>query len=82
MRALWSAVSAALGLIALQAVVSRGGSGRIAEAFALLQGGIDRALDPSVPAITDRRTATATTAVATTTTRITTNPSLPVSVSA
>lgn len=80
MRALTSALTAALALIALQAVVSRGGSGRVAQAFSAAQAVIDRALDPTVPAIPDR---TATAAATTTqTTTFVPGPSLPVSVSA
>lgn len=44
-----------LGLIALQALGSNGGSGRVASAFADLSGLIERVLDPDVPAIPDRR---------------------------
>jgi hypothetical protein len=44
-----------LGLIALQAVGTKGGSGRIAEAFGDVAGLIQRAFDPNVPAIPDRR---------------------------
>ena len=53
--------SAWLGLIALQAVVSRGGSGRISSLFADANNVLNRALDPNVPAIPDRRTTTTTT---------------------
>lgn len=45
-----------LGLVALQAVVSRGGSGRISQAFGDLDALLERVLDPTVPAIPDRRT--------------------------
>lgn len=44
-----------LGLIALHAVGTQGGSGRVAEAFADLSRLIDRVIDPAVPAIPDRR---------------------------
>jgi hypothetical protein len=44
-----------LALIALQTVSSRG-SGRVAGAFADVNRLVKRALDPSVPAIPDRRT--------------------------
>jgi hypothetical protein len=44
-----------LGLIALQAVSTSGGSGRVAEAFRDLDGILQRVLDPKVPAIPDRR---------------------------
>ena len=47
-----------LGLIALQALSGTGASGRVAEAFRDVSSIIDRALDPSVPAIPDRRTTT------------------------
>lgn len=49
------AVAAWLGLITLQAVASKGGSGRVASAFADLSGLVDRVIDPAVPAIPDRR---------------------------
>lgn len=45
-----------LGLIALQALVSRGGSGRVAEFFTDVNNILERALDPTVPAIPDLRT--------------------------
>ena len=44
-----------LGLIALQAVGTRGGSGRVAEAFSDVAGLIERVMSPEVPAIPDRR---------------------------
>ena len=44
-----------LGLVALHAVGSKGGSGRVAEAFGDVAGGIERVLSPTVPAIPDRR---------------------------
>lgn len=45
-----------LGLVALHAVGStKGAKGRIADAFADVAGLIERALDPSAPAIPDRR---------------------------
>lgn len=47
-------VSAWLGLIALQAVSTAGGSGRIASAFTDVNALLQRAIDPSVPAIPDR----------------------------
>lgn len=50
------AVSAWLALTALQAVVSTGGSGRISALLADVNGLVERALDPTVPAIPDRRT--------------------------
>ncbi|MDO8107146.1 hypothetical protein Q6348_08045 [Isoptericola sp. b441] len=79
MRALTSALTAGLGLIALQAIVSRGGSGRVGQAFAGLQSVINRALDPTVPAVPDRRTTTSTPTV---TPSSFTGPSLPAPVSA
>jgi hypothetical protein len=48
------AVTAWLGLIALQAVVSN--SGQASGALAAINGVIQRALSPNVPAIPDRRT--------------------------
>jgi hypothetical protein len=54
-HALRGAVTAWLGLIVLQAVVSTGGSGRVAGAFTGIAGLVNRALDPNVPAIPDRR---------------------------
>lgn len=48
-------VTAWLGLIVLQTVGSTG-SGRVAGAFADINRLVKRALDPSVPAIPDRRT--------------------------
>jgi hypothetical protein len=53
--ALRGALSAWLGLIALHAVVSKGGSGRIVEALGDVDRLLQRALDPSVPAIPDLR---------------------------
>lgn len=50
------AATAWLALIALQAVSTRGGSGRIAALLTDVNGLIERALDPNVPAIPDRRT--------------------------
>lgn len=47
-------VSAWLGLIALQAVAA-GGSGKVAGFFGEVDRLVNRALDPSVPAIPDRR---------------------------
>jgi hypothetical protein len=52
------AVTAWLSLIALQTVVAHG-SGRVASAFADLDGLLQRAFDPGVPAIPDRRTGAA-----------------------
>ena len=52
--ALRGMVSAWLGLIALQAVSTTGGSGRIASAFTDVNDLLKRAIDPSVPAIPDR----------------------------
>jgi hypothetical protein len=48
-----------LGLVALHAVGSRGGSGRIAEAFGDVAGVIERVLNPTVPAIPDKRSGAA-----------------------
>jgi hypothetical protein len=44
-----------LGLVALHAVGSRGGSGRVGDAFADVAGVIERVMNPTVPAIPDRR---------------------------
>lgn len=49
------AVTAWLALIALQTISTRG-SGKVAGAFTAIDGLVKRALDPSVPAIPDRRT--------------------------
>jgi hypothetical protein len=49
------AAAAWLGLIALQAVATRGGSGRIASLLGDLDGLVQHVLDPNVPAIKDRR---------------------------
>ena len=57
--ALRGALAAWLGLIALHAVGTAGGSGRIAEAFGDVNRLVERVLDPSVPAIPDRRAAAA-----------------------
>lgn len=72
-------VSTWLGLIALQAVVSRGGSGRVAQAFADLDTLLERVLDPTVPAIPDRRAGATSSAVrsAATTTTTTTDTTIP-----
>jgi hypothetical protein len=51
------AVAAWLGLIALQAIATQGGSGRVAQAFTDVNRLVERALDPKVPAIPDRGTA-------------------------
>lgn len=48
-------MTAWLGLIALQAVVSKGGSGRISELMGDVDRLLQRALDPTVPAIPDLR---------------------------
>jgi len=56
-----------LALIALQAVVSKAGSGRIGSLFADANNVLNRALDPNVPAIPDHRTTTTTTTSTTTT---------------
>jgi hypothetical protein len=53
-HAVRGAVTAWLSLIALQAIVANG-SGKVADAFAGVAGLVDRALDPKVPAIPDRR---------------------------
>lgn len=52
-HALRGAMVAWLGLIALQAVGTAGGSGRLAELFAAANQLVHRALDPTVPAIPD-----------------------------
>ena len=49
------AVTAWMALIVLQAVGTKGGSGRIAGAFADANQLVQRALSPTVPAIPDRR---------------------------
>lgn len=48
-------MSAWLGLIALQTIASSGGSGRITSFFTDVDRLVKRALDPTVPAIPDRR---------------------------
>jgi len=53
------AIAAWLGLIALHAVGTQAGSGRIAGAFDDLNEIVTRVLDPKVPAIRDRRVASA-----------------------
>lgn len=58
-------VTAWLGLIALQAIGTQGGSGRVAQFFTDTNTVIRRVLDPTVPAIPDRRTSTASTSAAT-----------------
>jgi hypothetical protein len=55
-HALRGAVTAWLALIALQAVTTKGGSGRLASFFSDVDRLIGRALDPTVPAIPDLRT--------------------------
>jgi hypothetical protein len=54
-HALRGAVTAWLSLIALQAIGTQGGSGRIASFFGDVDNLVKRALDPTVPAIRDRR---------------------------
>lgn len=51
------AFSAVLGLVALQALTSRQGSGRVGQMFGDVNRLVERVLDPTVPAIPDRRTA-------------------------
>jgi hypothetical protein len=63
--ALRGAFAAWLGLIALHAVSTRGGSGRVTEFFGDVNGLVSRVLDPDIPAIPDRRTGTATAAAPT-----------------
>jgi hypothetical protein len=48
-------LTAALGLIALQTVASNAAGGRIAGLFGVIADGVNRALDPSIPLIPDRR---------------------------
>jgi hypothetical protein len=54
-HALRGAVTAWLGLLALQAVVTRGGSGRVASAMSTVDALVQRALSSDVAAIPDRR---------------------------
>jgi hypothetical protein len=61
-HALRGAVSAWLALIALQTIGTAGGSGRVASFFGDVDNLVKRALNPTVPAIPDRRNATATSA--------------------
>jgi hypothetical protein len=49
--------TACLGLVALQAVSTRGGSGRVASLLTDINGVVERVLDPKVPAIPDRSVA-------------------------
>lgn len=49
-----------LGLVALQALASKSAPGRIQSLAADVSGFVERALDPTVPAIPDRRTTTTT----------------------
>jgi hypothetical protein len=53
-----------LGLIALQTLTTKGASGRVASAFTDLNSVLDRILDPTIPAIPDRRPGAATTTAA------------------
>jgi hypothetical protein len=53
------AVTAWLALIALQAISTRDGSGRVASLFGDIDHLVQRALNPKVPAIPDRATARA-----------------------
>lgn len=55
-HALRGAVTAWLALITLQAASSKANTGRLGSLFADLDTLVQRALDPSVPAIPDRRT--------------------------
>ena len=50
-----AAATACLGLIALQAASSRGGAGRLSALLGDVNRVVQRALDPSVPAIPDLR---------------------------
>lgn len=54
-----AAATACLGLIALQAVSTDGGSGRISQLLADANGILQRVLDPTVPAIPDRNSVAA-----------------------
>jgi hypothetical protein len=63
-HALRGAVSAWLGLILLR-TIGENGSGPIADLLADLDAMVQRALDPAVPAIPDRRTSAEGTAVVT-----------------
>lgn len=49
-----------LALIALQALATKGASGRVGEFFADIDRLLERALDPTVPAVPDLRTTTKT----------------------
>jgi hypothetical protein len=51
--ALRGAVAAWLGLITLEAIVSKGGSGKIAGAFTAVDGVVEHLLDPKVPLLPD-----------------------------
>lgn len=53
------AASAMLSLIVLQGLVSRGGSGRVSQLLADVNRLVQRATDPTVPAIPDRRSGAA-----------------------
>jgi hypothetical protein len=50
-------VTAWLGLVVLQTVSTQGGSGRLASLFGDVDRLLQRAFDPNIPAIPDRRTA-------------------------
>ena len=54
-HALRGMVTAWLGLVVLQTVSTKGGSGRVAGLFTDLDNLVQRALNPTIPAIPDRR---------------------------
>jgi hypothetical protein len=60
MSAIWGAVGAGLLLIAEQAAVSGKGPNELSGGLKVLDGALQRLLDPTVPLIPDRRTPAAT----------------------
>lgn len=60
-HALRGMVTAWLGLVALQAVSTKGGSGRVASLFSDVDKLVQRAFDPNVPAIPNRSAGAAST---------------------
>jgi hypothetical protein len=61
--ALRGAMSAWLGLIVLQTVTTKGGSGKVAGAFDAVNGLVERALSPAVAAIPDHSSTKPTTSI-------------------